>query len=123
MDRMDLKNIISSVGIERPCSAAMLDEDIKILRNKLLQVYGIGPETADTILLYALDKPTFVIDEYTKRFVEKYKLSTENKTYDYPKEMFEDVLPKDVVLYQNYHVLIIVDAKGKEASRMEKVII
>ena len=101
----------------------MLTDDKNILREKLLKVYGIGPETADTLLLYALDRPSFVIDEYTKRFVEKYKLDARSKTYDYLKKTFEDSLPKDFILFQNYHVLIIVDAKGKELSRMEKLII
>ena len=51
-------------------------QDLKTCRQQLLKIYGIGPETADSILLYAGDKPIFVIDEYTRRFVKKHKLST-----------------------------------------------
>lgn len=92
-------------------------EEIEIARNKLLNLYGIGPETADTILLYALDKPSFVIDEYTKRFVAK-NLSLQDKNYDYLKKLFESNLPKKVEIYQNYHTLIIVEQKGLKGSRM-----
>src|SRR3989344_2121573 len=76
----------------------MLNQDMWPLRKKLLQVYGIGPETADTFLLYAFDKPSFVIDEYTKRFVRKYELSVETDNYDSLKEMFERSLTKDTTL-------------------------
>lgn len=92
-------------------------EEIEIARNKLLNLYGIGPETADTIILYALDKPSFVIDEYTKRFVAK-NLSLKNKNYDYLKKLFESNLPKKVEVYQNYHALIVVEQKGLKGSRM-----
>lgn len=95
-------------------------ERVEIARNKLLNLYGVGPETADTILLYALDKPSFVIDEYTKRFVAK-NLSLQNKNYDSLKKLFENKLPKNVEIYQNYHVLIIVEQKGLKDSLMEKL--
>lgn len=85
-------------------------------RDELLSLYGIGPETADTILLYALDKPSFIIDEYTRRFSKKYNLPNGN-----PKELFESSLPKDVKIYQNYHVLIIVDQKGRDWCVMEEI--
>lgn len=90
------------------------------LREKLLSVYGIGPETADTIILYALDKPSFVIDEYTKRFVEKYKLA---KTRDYNKlkMLFEKNLPRNTEVYQNYHILMIVEQKGRQWCVMKKI--
>ena len=55
-------------------------EDLNNAREKLLAIKGIGPETADTILLYALDKPIFVIDEYTKRLVQKLKLANKTNT-------------------------------------------
>jgi len=99
----------------------MLTEDKNILREKLLQVYGIGPETADTLLLYALDKPSFVIDEYAKRFVEKYSIEADSKDSDSLKKTFEDSLPQDTILFQNYHVLIIVDQKGIGWSKMDKL--
>lgn len=95
-------------------------ENLRTARDKLLSLYGIGPETADTILLYALDKLSFVIDEYTKRFVARH-LSPENITYDFLKDLFENNLPKKVGVYQNYHTLIIVDQKGEEGSFMKKL--
>lgn len=93
-------------------------ENLGTARNKLLDLYGIGPETADTILLYVLDKPTFVIDEYTRRLVEQRKLS-ENLQYDNLKQLFEENLPKDVTVFQNFHALIIIEQKGRKHSLME----
>ena len=92
--------------------------EIETLREQLLQVYGIGPETADTILLYALDMPSFVIDEYTRRWLEKTGLTDRDLPYDEIKTWFEDSLPPDVGIYQNYHILVMVDQKGREASVM-----
>ncbi len=95
-------------------------ENLIVARGKLLNLYGIGPETADTILLYAVDRPTFVIDEYTKRLVSGERLS--NKlAYDHLKELFEISLPKKVEIYQNFHALIIVEQKGKRGSIMRVV--
>ena len=95
-------------------------EDLGIARKKLLGLYGIGPETADTILLYALDKPTFVIDEYTKRLAKQKELSLD-LSYDGLKSLFEENLPKDAILFQNFHALIIIDQKGRKHSLMEIV--
>lgn len=99
-----------------------MKEDLPVARRKLLSISGIGPETADTILLYALDKPTFVIDEYTKRLVGKKKLvkSLKSLTYDFLKDFFQKNLPKDVRIYQDFHALIIIDQKGEEESKMER---
>lgn len=92
-------------------------EDLKTARQKLLGLYGIGPETADTILLYALDKPTFVVDEYTKRLIKKEKLANEFN-YDSLKGLFEKNLPKNAKLYRDFHALIIIDQKGEKKSYM-----
>jgi endonuclease-3 related protein len=96
----------------------MRNTPVDQLRPQLLDVYGIGPETADTILLYALDLPSFVIDEYTRRFVAKYELADPTSSYDDLKQTFEAALPHRVEVYQNYHILIIVDQKGKQHSLM-----
>ncbi len=80
------------------------------LREKLLGVYGIGPETADSILLYALQKPTFVVDAYTKRIGQRLGLFKFDK-YDEIKEYFESGLPRKRKLYNEYHALIV--ALGK----------
>lgn len=90
----------------------LMKQDLIILRPQLLTIYGIGPETADSILLYALDKPTFVIDEYTKRLVKQKKLA-KKLSYDYLKKLFEKNLPVNVKLYQDFHALIVVDQKKK----------
>lgn len=83
------------------------------IRAKLLTLKGIGPETADTILLYALNKPIFVIDNYTKKFTQKYNLD-KNNNYDLLQKYFMDNLPKNTKLFQNYHALIIKSMKTKK---------
>ena len=85
------------------------------LREELLGVWGLGPETADSILLYALCRPTFVIDAYTKRIFGRLGLVNEDATYDEVKGFFESALPKDAALYNEYHALIV--EHGKNACR------
>ena len=80
-------------------------------REELLNVWGIGPETADSILLYAFKVPTFVVDAYTKRIFAKLGLIEKNEQYEKVKKMFEENLPKDFKLYQEYHALIVEHAK------------
>ncbi|MEK7624416.1 MAG: endonuclease [Patescibacteria group bacterium] len=82
------------------------------LREDLLKQKGIGPETADSILLYALEKPIFVIDEYTRRFAKKHFL-TDNRDYRFLQNFFEKNLKKDFRLYQDFHALIVIDGKNK----------
>ena len=79
---------------------------VEELRKELLSVKGIGKETADSIILYAFEKPIFVIDAYTRRFCKKFGLF-EGKEYDEYREFFESNLPKDVELYKEYHALIV----------------
>ncbi|MGB9743442.1 MAG: endonuclease III domain-containing protein [Minisyncoccales bacterium] len=83
------------------------------LREELLKLKGIGPETADSILLYALAKPIFVIDEYTRRLVKQRRLA-KNLTYAYLQKLFEKNLKKDYRLYQDFHALIVIDGKNKK---------
>jgi len=85
--------------------------ELKELREKLLDLHGVGPETADSILLYVLDKPIFVIDEYTRRLVKKEKLARD-LSYDYLQKLFESNLPRDFALYQDFHALIVIDGKN-----------
>ncbi len=75
------------------------------LRRELLNIWGIGPETADSMLLYAFNKPVFVIDAYTKRLCKEF--DTEFKTYDEYRNFFESQLPKSVKLFNEYHALIV----------------
>lgn len=95
-------------------------ENLAEARRELLSLYGIGPETADTILLYVLDKPSFVIDEYTKKLVTKEKLATD-LNYENLKKLFEEGLPRDVRIYQDFHALIIFSQKEKSGWGMRVV--
>lgn len=82
----------------------------EVLRGELLSLKGIGEETADSILLYALEKCVFVIDEYTRRFCKKNKISDERR-YSNLQKLFENNLPKNYKLYQDYHALIVIEGK------------
>ncbi len=86
-------------------------------REELLKISGVGRETADSILLYAGQRPYFVIDAYTKRLMLRlYKMKG---SYEDLRKIFEDNLPKDVKLFQEYHALIVKHAKvhcGKKPS-------
>ena len=93
------------------------------LRRKLLAVKGIGPETADSILLYAAKRPVFVVDAYTRRFLAAngYKKEAE-ASYDEIAAFFTAQLPADVRLFNEYHALIVRWAKDhpKPRTRREK---
>jgi endonuclease-3 related protein len=91
----------------------MGESDLKELREQLLELKGIGPETCDSILLYALDKPVFVIDEYTRRLVKKRGLAR-NLSYAFLQKLFEKNLRKDFRLYQDFHALIVIDGKNRK---------
>ncbi|MFN3505297.1 MAG: endonuclease III domain-containing protein, partial [Caldimicrobium sp.] len=82
------------------------------LREKLLQIKGLGKETVDSILLYALDKPIFVVDAYTYRILNRHRLVYEEITYDELQELFHSNLPKDVNLYKEYHALFVACGKN-----------
>lgn len=85
----------------------MAREPLEELRQKLLRIRGIGPETADSILLYACHKPIFVVDAYTKRILQRHGLIRGNVSYDELQGLFMDHLPKDVELYKEYHALLV----------------
>jgi len=84
----------------------MFSEEMEDLRQQLLKIRGIGEETADCILLYAGRKPSFVSDAYTKRFLHRYGLLQDMKTYGEIRNFFMRNLPQDVYLYNEYHALI-----------------
>ncbi len=86
--------------------------DLATQRSGLLAVHGIGPETADDILLYALDRPVFVIDVYTRRLLQRYRLARGDEPYEVLRAGFEAALAADVDLYQQFHALIVVHAKA-----------
>ena len=77
------------------------------LRHQLLSVKGIGPETADGILLYALGMPTFVVDTYTYRIFSRHQLIDEDIGYEELRAYFMDHLPADPLLYNEYHALLV----------------
>jgi endonuclease-3 related protein len=80
-------------------------------RDELLAVKGIGPETADSILLYAFNKPIFVIDAYTKRIFSRIGLCKGKCSYDKLQEIFHKALPKKAKMFNEYHALIVELAK------------
>ena len=82
------------------------------LREELLGVNGVGPETADSILLYALGKPTFVVDTYTKRIFSRLGLAEEAIDYHDLQRRFVAALPRDVSLFNEYHALIVIHGKS-----------
>lgn len=85
----------------------MFAEDLYPLRERLLRLKGIGPETADSILLYALEKPIFVVDAYTYRLFSRHNLIAEDSSYEQIQELFMDNLPTDVQLFNEFHALIV----------------
>ena len=90
---------------------SMKDEDLHQLRHRLLEVNGIGPETADSILLYALEKPVFVIDAYTKRVLHRHSVASEQASYHELQEFFHNNLATDLSLFNEYHALFVMLGK------------
>ena len=88
-------------------AAADPSTDLASLRSSLLAVNGVGSETADSILLYAFDRCTFVIDAYTRRLLLRRGLLGEAASYDEAKEFFEGGLPRDIRLYNDFHAQIV----------------
>lgn len=80
--------------------------DIQEMRQQLIAVWGIGPETADDIVLYGANKPSFVIDAYTKRLLRRLGFSIVPDSYDTYQSLFHDALPPDPYLFNEYHALI-----------------
>lgn len=84
-----------------------------LLRNELLAIKGLGPETVDSILLYALNKSVFVIDAYTRRIFGRHGVKIKDSDYTGWQKFFESNLPKDQSLFNEYHALIVRLAKEK----------
>ncbi len=85
----------------------MRSEPLNELREKLLAIRGVGPETADSILLYGLKKPIFVVDAYTRRVLIRHRVISEKASYDEVQRFFMDSLPEDEKLFNEYHALIV----------------
>ena len=91
------------------------DQPLKMKREALLAVHGIGPETADDILLYALELPVFVVDAYTRRIFSRLGMLHEKAHYEEIRDLFERQLPPDVRQWGEYHALIV--QHGKDICR------
>ena len=103
-----LKNLVSFIQHEYAGSMArMARQNTNYLRDELLGVSGVGPETADSILLYALGKPVFVVDVYTKRIFSRHGLVEEKVRYEELRRFFEERLPRDATLFKEFHALLV----------------
>lgn len=89
----------------------LLSDETGRARENLLSVQGIGPETADSILLYAGEHPVFVVDAYTHRIFSRHGLIAEESDYHSIQEEFEHRLPQDISLYNEYHALLVMLGK------------
>ncbi len=87
------------------------------LRQQLLAVHGIGPETADSIILYAAHQPVFVIDAYTRRIFNRVGLAPMSNSYTVYQQLFMDNLPADARLFNEYHALLVCLGKNVCRSR------
>ncbi len=87
----------------------MSEKTLPLLRQELLGLWGIGPETADSILLYAFNKPIFVVDAYTKRLLKMYNL--EFKTYSEYQSYIQNNIPLELLIYKEFHALIVKNFK------------
>lgn len=95
----------------------MLAAPLEELRAALLATHGVGPETADSVLLYAAERPVFVIDAYTRRVFSRLGFEPESDTYDAWQRLFHAALPSDTARFNEYHALIV--RHGKERCRRE----
>ena len=84
-----------------------LEQDMENLRSQLLGLRGIGPETADSIVLYAAEKPSFVVDTYTYRIFSHHGWVPEELSYEELRSFFMDSLAPDVGLFKEYHALLV----------------
>jgi endonuclease III related protein len=91
--------------------SGLFDEGTDVQREALLSVKGIGPETADSIILYAAKKPVFVIDAYTYRIMNRHNMVDEQVSYDEMQELFMSNLEPDHELYNEFHALIVKTGK------------
>ena len=107
-----LKNI--SRFVMRECGGQLRrlrSQDAGHIRKKLLSVKGVGPETADSILLYALGKPVFVVDAYTKRIFSRHGLTEEDASYEKVQTLVHEHFPPDVRSLNQFHALLVETAK------------
>jgi endonuclease-3 related protein len=111
-----IKAFVEWFGVQYNDSLEKLFRQDQIsLRKQLLDIYGIGEETADAIILYAGNKPTFVIDAYTRRIMGRIRIRPRKDNYAGWQQLFMDNLPADTKLFNEYHGLLV--KLGKETCR------
>jgi len=103
-----LKSFIDFVFVEYDGDLKRMEKERLVkLRKELLGVKGIGPETADSIILYGLKKPIFVVDAYTRRVLSRHGVISEKASYEEIQKLFMDHLPLDEKLFNEYHALFV----------------
>ncbi|VAV85452.1 Endonuclease III [hydrothermal vent metagenome] len=113
-----LEHLFNNYGDGEKNLTDFLKKDTEVLRAELLSVNGIGPETADSILLYAARKAVFVIDAYTKRILTRHGLIGDDAGYAEMQALFMDNLEEDSILFNEYHALIVMT--GKDYCKTKK---
>ena len=98
----------------------MVGGDLAQQRTELLAVYGVGPETADSILLYAADQPIFVVDAYTRRIFSRLGFCRETVSYDKLQSLFMQHLNPDAAYFNEYHALLVALGKNICQKRAPK---
>ncbi|HUV52744.1 MAG TPA: endonuclease III domain-containing protein [Dehalococcoidia bacterium] len=113
---LKLKAFVEYLGaVHQDSLESLFSLDISTLRNELLNIHGIGPETADSIILYAAHKPIFVIDAYTRRITSRLGLNPAREDYSSYQALFMENLPADEKLFNEYHALFV--RHGKEVCK------
>ncbi|MBP7217014.1 MAG: endonuclease III domain-containing protein [Candidatus Omnitrophica bacterium] len=111
-----LKNLVDFLFSQYQGDLALLNaQDTSVLRQQLLSVKGVGPETADSILLYACAKPVFVVDAYTKRILSRHSLIKPQASYEQIQQLCMRALPRRVRIFNEFHALLV--AVGKRYCR------
>ncbi|MGB3112266.1 MAG: endonuclease III domain-containing protein, partial [Candidatus Omnitrophota bacterium] len=116
-----LKSVCSFLEEEGGSGLSKLKrQSTRALREKLLKVNGVGPETADSILVYAMEKPVFVVDAYTKRIFSRHGLVAESASYDEIQSLVHENFPKTVKSLNQFHALLV--ETGKRYCKKKKAL-
>jgi len=107
-----LKNLLTFIAGQYDGDLVrFFNQETDVIREGLLSVNGVGHETADSIVLYAANRPLFVVDAYTHRIMSRHELAPEEATYHDIQSLFMDHLPEDVSLYNEFHALMVLTGK------------
>ncbi|MBU0673852.1 MAG: endonuclease III domain-containing protein [Proteobacteria bacterium] len=110
-----LKNLVTAITDQSETLDDFFAVDRETLRDRLLAIKGIGPETADSIILYAAEKPIFVVDAYTHRILLRHDLIWDDADYNEIQSLFTDQLEEETPLFNEYHALLV--QVGKDFCR------